>query len=60
MEKLNAEDPELDALEPFDGVVAYSQEKVRALGTRLVFGKMSRWSGTSSPRIRTQPVAMTF
>lgn len=27
MEKLNAEDPELDALEPFDGVVAYSQEK---------------------------------
>lgn len=28
MEKLDAEDPQLDKLEPFDGVVAYSQEKV--------------------------------
>jgi dehydrogenase/reductase SDR family protein 12 len=43
MEKLDAEDPQLDKLEPFDGVVAYSQEKVGCLRLSVVCGPSGLW-----------------
>lgn len=37
LEKLNAEDPQLTKMEPFDGVTAYSQEKVRLCHSAVLF-----------------------